>query len=479
MKTHIVIFTLIVLGIVACEDALIEKPYLITQENFYNTKTEAEAGIAAVYPNLRSAFANYYLVTTESSTDIFIARDGWGQISEFKGLEGGNRSQTEGFWSNFYRSIRNANIMISSIPNGSELSDSEKNLYIAEARFLRGFTYFHLVRCYGGVPLKTEANLSEINVPRSSVDDVYQIIIDDLIFAENNLPDVPPVPGRGSKWTAKAVLADVYFTLHDNLSARNKANEIIQSGKFDLVEVRDSMDFYNVYGKDASGNTKEEIFYIKYSQQGTWSWPRFLAGISKADEGGSLLQGGYWIPTGRLWLPFYKNWDDNELRKAWNTRIVDFGTSYGSQVVCSKFRDPEYHDGRMDYPLYGYSDVLLLFAEADCLVEGMPTIEGMEALNRVHRRAYGYDTKSESPVDFSLNEYDKEQFLELVLYERGKETYAEGKRWFDLLRSGKLQEKIKEAYDIDVQEIHLLWPIPNAEINFNDAISASDNNPGY
>jgi hypothetical protein len=458
---------------VACKKELIEKPYLITQGNFYNTKIEAEAGIAAVYPGLRSAFSALYLLTTESSTDIFRARDNWGQISLFEGLEGDNRNQTEGFWANFYNSIRNANIMIATIPKATGLTDSAKNVYIAEARFLRAFAYFHLVRCYGGVPLRIETNLDEVSIPRSSVDDVYQLIIDDLIFAENNLPGTPPVSGRGSKWTAKAVLADVYFTRKDNPSARSIANEIIQSGKFDLVEVHDSTGFDNIFGPAASGATKEEIFYIKYSQQGVWGWPRYLVPGGNAD----LKTGGYYIPTGRLWLPFYKNWDDNEIRKAWDTRLLYLGDS--TQITCSKFRDPDFPNARNSYPLYRYADILLLFAEADCLVNGAPTAEGMEALNRIHRRAYGYDTKSASPVDFSLNDYNKDQFLELVLSERGKETYAEGKRWFDLLRTGKLKEKIKEAYGIDVKEKHLLWPIPNAEINFNDSINPSDNNPGY
>ncbi|RIH64197.1 RagB/SusD family nutrient uptake outer membrane protein [Mariniphaga sediminis] len=477
MKAYIVCFILVMISLVSCKDELLEKPYIITQENFYNTKIEAEAGIAAIFPNLRSAFSNVYLLTTEASTDVFIARDSWGQISLFEGLDGGNRSATEGFWKHFYRSIRNANIMIHSLPEASGLSEDEKNRYIAEARFLRAFAYFHLVRCWGGVPLRVEDNMDAIHIPRSSAQDVYQLIIDDLLFAENNLPDSPPVAGRGSKWTAKAVLADVYFMLHDNTSARNKAEEIIQSGEFALVEVRDSMDFYNVFGKDASGKTQEEIFYIKYSQQGSWSWPRYLV-RNKAEEGGSLKDGGYWIAAGRPWMPFYTNWDENDLRKAWNTRVVDI-PARGTQVLVSKFRDLEYSNGRMDYPLYRYADILLLFAEADCLVQNGPTAEGMEALNMVRRRAYGYETQSASPVDFLLTDYDKEQFLDLVLYERGKETYAEGKRWFDLLRSGKFQEIIKESYDIDVQERHLLWPIPNAEINFNDGISASDNNPGF
>ena len=477
MRKYIILYVILILtGIIGCKKELIEKPYLISKQNFYNTKEEADAGIAAVYPGLRTAFGAIYLLTTESSTDIFKARDSWGQISLFEGLQGANRTATEGFWANFYQTIRNANIMIDAIPNATGLSDLEKTAYIAEARFLRALAYFHLVRCYGGVPIRTETNLDNLlNIPRSSVDEVYKLITDDLIFAESNLPDQPPVSGRGTKWTAKAVLADVYFTLHDNVSARTEAKEIIQSGKFDLVEVRDSLDFYNVFGKDASGATKEEIFYIKYSEQGVWGWPRYLV-TGGAAEG--LKSGGYWIPSGRIDMPFYQNWDDNELRKAWDVRNVTV-SGRGNLIIGSKFRDPESVNGRMAYPLYRYTDILLLFAEADCLAEGMPTAEGMEALNRVRRRAYGLATKSPSQLDFSLDDYNKDQFLELVLSERGKETYAEGKRWFDLKRTGKLQEKVKEAYGITVQEKALLWPIPNAEINFNDGIDGSDNNPGY
>src|SRR5690606_16754361 len=134
---------LILTSATSCKDELIEKPYLITQENFYNNKVEAEAAIAAVYPGLRSAFSAVYLLTTEASTDIFKARDNWGQISLFEGLEGGNRSPTEGFWANFYTTIRNANIMIEAIPRGASLTDAEKTLYVAEARFLRALAYFH------------------------------------------------------------------------------------------------------------------------------------------------------------------------------------------------------------------------------------------------------------------------------------------------------------------------------------------------
>ena len=98
MKKYIILYVILLLtGIIGCKKELIEKPYLISKQNFYNTKEEADAGIAAVYPGLRTAFGAIYLLTTESSTDIFKARDSWGQISLFEGLQGANRTATEGF----------------------------------------------------------------------------------------------------------------------------------------------------------------------------------------------------------------------------------------------------------------------------------------------------------------------------------------------------------------------------------------------
>lgn len=479
MKKRYILCSIMLLAAVACDDELVEKPYSIAQENFYNTPTEVEAGIAAIYPPLRSAFGAVYLLTMESSTDIFIARDNWGQISLFEGVDAGNRNATEGFWRSFYQGVRNANLIIHSVPNGTALTDEAKAKYVAEARFLRALNYFHLVRGWGGVPLRTDTNMEVVHLKRASVDEVYQLILDDLLFAEGNLPDEPPIAGRASMWTAKAVLADVYFALHENADARDKAKEIIESGKFELTPVTVADDFENVFGPAAGGQTKEEIFHLKFAPESQWGWPRYLTYGTAAEGGGYLIAGGYWIPTGREWMPFYMNWDDNDLRKQHHLYTIDI-PGRGIEIISRKFRDPTQQNGTMDYPMYRYSDMLLMYAEAEALVQGAPTTDAMEKLNMVHRRAYGYDPTAASPVDFALADYStNELFLDLVLDERGKETYSEGKRWYDLLRSGKLQEKIMEAYGIEVKERHLLYPIPAQEMNFNEALTPNDNNPGF
>ena len=68
----------------------------------------------------------------------------------------------------------------------------------------------------------------------------------------------------------------------------------------------------------------------------------------------------------------------------------------------------------------------------------------MEYLNMVHRRAYGYPSTQPSPVDFNINDYNEESFFELVLMEKAYETFFEAKRWFDLKRTNKTAQVIKQ-----------------------------------
>ena len=107
--------------------------------------------------------------------------------------------------------------------------------------------------------------------------------------------------------------------------------------------------------------------------------------------------------------------------------------------------------------------------------------DAMEKVNMVHRRAYGYDPTTPSEVDFNLSDYaTQDKFLDLILQERMYEQFNEGKRWFDLLRLGIVKEQIMKIKGIEVQDKHLLFPIPQTEFNYNEALDpATDQNPGY
>lgn len=471
-KIIVIILTLILFS---CEDALVEKPKSIAVKTFYNTPGEVESAIAAIYLPLRweDGITTVYTSTQEAFSDFFTGRGSFATLSDYQGLDGTNTTRAGRTWNILYLSIRNANLIINNVPNGINLSDNDKNEYIAEAKFLRALAYFHFVRNWGGVPLRTEENMDIIGVSRNTTAEVYQLITNDLNFAQNNLPDVATIAGKPSKWSAKTLMADVYFYQGMNAEASEKANEVIQSGKYSLVGVTTASDFDKIFGPTVVSSS-EEIFYFKSSVDNSINLPIYYNGVGTPYLGTD----GYYVihckPTNLL----YMNWNGNDLRKQYDLYL--WSTGLGDVYLIKKFSDPTNSSPRNDLPLYRYTDVLLLYAEASCLAANQPTADGVEKLNMVHRRAYGYDPMQPSPFDFKIADYNKQSFADLVIRERLYETIGEGKRWFDLKRTGKVKEYIKANTGKDVTDKHLLWPIPVSELNYNTALDMNtDQNPGY
>lgn len=458
-----------------CNDMLEEHPKAIASETFYNTAEEVAAALNGVYRPLHTQFSSYFTIL-EALPDNVYGKGSLAVINEYKGFSTANITNMDGVWTVLYLSIRNTNVVISNTPSGSKLSEEEKMKFIGEAKFLRAFNYFALVRLWAGVPIRTEENMDEIELPRSSVEDVYNLIISDLKYAEENLPDIPRLLGTPSKWTAKTLLADVYLNLKDWTNAKNKAKEVIDSGKFSLVEVKEPDDFEKIYGADIL-TTSEEIFYFKYNDQQGWPLMNFFH-----------IDGDGYKPYGANWFSFYSktdnyfymNWSDRDLRKQHLCYSWDIGLG-DNTLLFKKYIDPNgTTNSSNDWPIYRYPEVLLIFAEADNHANGGPTGEAVECLNKVHRRGYGYDPDIISPEDFNIADYTEASFDELVLQERGYEMILECKRWLDLVRTGRAVETIKRAEGIDMNTSMLLWPIPVVETNYNKAIDpVKDQNPGY
>ena len=476
--------SIILCGLNSCSQLLEEAPKAIAIETFYNTAGEVETAVNASYQQLRAAnnISGQLGAQLEAYTDYSYGRGSYLVLSDFQGLNSTNISRTDAGWTLLYLGIRNANLVIQNAPKGSSISKADIDKYVSEAKFLRAYQYFWLVRNWGGVPLRTEANLNEPNIKRSTVDEVYTLIINDLKEAESKLPDRSTQIGRATKWAAKAALAEVYFTRNQYAEARDKSNEIIKSNLFSLVPVTKTSDFDKIFGPTVS-TTSEEIFYLKMSRidgQGM-----YLAMF--AQHPGTKLHGAggfFGHHSDSQTNPIYKNWDNNDLRKGYNWINWDIGLGKNS-MLCKKFIDPLAPTGTAagcDFPIYRYSDILLMFAEAACRAGNKPTLESVEALNQVHRRAYGKPVSIASNVDFNLTDYTADSFNDLVLNERGYETQYEAKRWLDLKRLGvpKLKQVIKAATGKDIADKHLFWPIPVGELNFNTALDPKkDQNPGY
>lgn len=476
-------FIFILFLAVSCEDILKEEPKSIAMEYFYNTPGEAETAVAAIFPPIRSYNGFGFLYPAQLNTyagDYYTGRGSYAPLSDFQGLNTTNITRIQSMWIQFYLGIRNANLVISNVPNGTNMTDDQKALYIGQARFMRAFIYYHMIINWGKLVLRTEENMTEQNVPVSPANEVFELIVEDLQYAETNLPDAPKYAGLPSKWAAKTFLSDVYFSRGQYSEAANKAKEVIDSKKYSLVEITQVDDFNKIYGPTVV-TTPEEIFYLKYSRESGQGWSEvtfFHHPDDPYDYGKAGLFAHYMADS--TTCGFYQSQPRSDLRrKLW----YHWNIGWGPRTMLSrKFYDNQTLTGAgNDYPFYRFADVLLIYAEASSRVSNGPTADAMEKLNMVKRRAYGKPSTTPSDIDYNLADYPTlESFLDLLLKERGRETVDEAKRWADLKRLGRAKEIIGAATGKTVADKHFWWPIPVGEMDFNSAIDpVKDQNPGY
>ncbi|GAA0878164.1 RagB/SusD family nutrient uptake outer membrane protein [Algoriphagus jejuensis] len=469
-------FLAFVLVATSCESLLEEEPKTIVSENFYQSRSDFEAATNAIYFPLRMVRSEQIAVLS-AHTDWGYGRGSRAQYNDFEGLNPTNANAAAARWNSFYQGIRNANIVIEKAPQSDLLTAEEMNAFSAEAKFLRALTYFDLVRNWGGVPLRTDQNIKEKDVPKSSPEEVYELILADLSEAEMYLPTAPSEPGRPTLWAAKTLLADVYLQLQNYEMAKSKAQEVIDAAAFQLVKIA-SVDEIRakIFGAALISST-EEIFAFKFARQtGQGSG---LPWILNHPSTKLYNFGGAYAHYGDARNPFYKEWEDGDLRKGlW--QMVNFGLG-DSTLVNGKYAESQAVDNTgagNDIPIYRYSELLLIYAEASVRTEGL-TESNLEAFNQVRRRAYGLDPMAASEMDYVLADLSVESFLDLILQEKAYETQFEGKRWLDLKRTGRAQEFVMKNKGITIADKHYLWPIPIDELNFNDAMDQSDQNPGY
>ncbi|MVZ60680.1 RagB/SusD family nutrient uptake outer membrane protein [Sphingobacterium humi] len=466
----------------ACSKWLDEHPKAVAAETFYNTPEEAATAVLAPLNKFRPGFAMSFPGLMECFTDYQYGRGSWTSNSDYKGLDPTNITRSNGIWSSLYGAIRDCNIAIQQLPEASAMTDIQKNAYIGELRFLRAFAYFHLVRLWGDVPLRNENNMLEWDLAKTAKADVYKFIIDDLTFAMANAPDKSRLIGTPNKLSSKSLLAQVYMQLAQYPNALPLLKDVIESNQYSLVRVATFREFEKIFGPTVI-TSSEEIFYFKETGLAGWEYVMFCSHPNAKIEGKKMHgAGGYYGIYTRKDNPVFAAWDDQDLRKSYNTLKQDLGLQFETYIPA-KFYDPNAPNAggaSNSFPLIRYADILLLYAEASNEVNG-PNQDALDKLNMIHRRAYGLDPAAVAASDYKLADYNsKEKFLNLISKELTYENWNEGKRWLFLLRRNLAKKVIKEVKGIDVMDKHLLFPIPETEFSYNKALDPSkDQNPGY
>ena len=489
MKKIFIFFSLSVL-LASCTKMLEEKPEdRLFSEGFYKTSSDAVAAVNAIYTTFKdpNSYAFRYPEVYQAMEDYATGKGQYIFFGQYKALPNTAAAITDGGWSAFYTTINTANIVLKYVPPIS-MNDNLKNALLGEARFLRAFSYFELVKGWGAIPIKSEVveGPESVGGKRETVATVYAFIIEDLKFAEANLPSTQNLAGRPTRWSAKTMLADVYLINGDWTNARIKADEVIQSNAYTLVNVKQASDFDLVFSPEYP-TSSEDVFSIKFARipnLGT-QVPAFYHNSDAA-----AASRGFGTFSSRPNYPLIANWSSSDLRKTFNlyTQYLNKSgvlvTNPASEPIrFGKFKDAKAPDNTghgISYPIYRYPEALLIYAEAASMENAGPTSLAMERLNMVHRRAYGYNPTTTSAVDFNLAGQTQQSFRNLVLTERAYEFMCEhGKRWRDLIRTGTAAQVIKTAKGIDIQPAAYLFPIPQQEIDNNPDISLKDQNPGY
>ena len=461
-----------------------EQPMQEAVQGYMDNPEKAESVLYAAYFYLRyyNNFSRFYHTIAEAMTDYSYGYGSYAAASTFK-LDPTLIGRINDIWSCMYRCIRFSNTVVRDV-SAASFDATRREQIIAEARFLRAFAYLHLAQLWGAVPLITDENMDATgayNFPRTPAEKVFRQCEADLKVAAEKLPDTQDLIGRADKTIAKTVLTEVYLHLHEWEKAASTALEVINSGKYSLVEVTEPDDFYKLYSPTVV-NTKEEIFYLKYVD----GKPNGSAFAAMLHRGGEWFKGSNFFGIFSTWdNKRMAEWDDADLRKAFNiytyTDEEDNLLIYNKKFIQTDESKVDGDTAGNDLPLYRYADLLMFYAEAAARANGAPTADAMEKLNCVHRRAYGKpSTEPNEEVDYKLSDYATlDAFIDLVLKERCYEDCYECKRYNDLKRCGKLKEYVLYAKGEEIGEAAYLWPIPEDEFLYNEGISPEDQNPGY
>lgn len=481
--------------IISCDFGLLdEEPKTFLSENaVFANKDGVVAATISIYEPWRqeNLYGWWLLGCNELFSDYLYGRGSQAPLGNYK-LDATSIMRVGNIWRGCYSIINRTNVVIDQLEEKDipGVDVTLKNQLLGEARFNRALSYFHLVRLFGDVPLRTESvtDPAQFAIPRTPAAQVYEQIIEDLEFAESNLPPVYPANelGRATKWAATSLLSKVYLTQENWTEAASKAKSVMDSGLFSLVEVKVPEDFQKIFGPDITTHS-EEIFSIRHSRIPGLGFNALWV-MHRAGSGYSLGNNAHaWYGNFDSWLGEWVkelNSPDPDLRtKDWlyngphDEKFLD-GTI---KMLFKKFRDTESDVPGNDFPVIRYTEVVLIYAEAISQAGNGPTTDAYEAVNMVRRRAFGRDLHTPvAKIDLQPG-LSAAEFQDEILLERAKEFVMEGKRWYDLLRTGKAIEVISAAGPVKsaIQEKHLKWPIPSEEIDNNDALNQEDQNPGW
>ena len=481
------LFIILVLLNTACSDDFVDvKSTVENSEDYFNTQEDYEKALIGAYDLLQSTYLNVLLgeiasdntlAGGESATDVV----GIQEVDDM--IHTGSNQQLRDIWGWMFSGVNRANYILEF---KDKIDFTGKNEIIAQARFLRAYYYFELVKWFGDVPLVVDKRLlfgDQFTVERTPKAEVYTQIEEDLIFAAANLPYVQLEKGRITKGAAQALLGKAYLYQNKFTEASGVLEDLILKGPYDLVT-----DYNTIF--EASGeNNIESVFEVQYSElEGAGfgclqcSEGNVAVGFSgiRNYNGPDFTSGfSFNVPTQKIVDAFEAGDNRKDVAildiNAWAAlKGATFATGFEHTGFFNRKYIPRVRGANAqgdrnltnpnNYRAIRFADVLLMAAEAfnrGSIDDG----KAQSYLNRVRRRAFGDMLHDVSTTGSSLTND--------IYHERRVELAGEGHRFFDLVRTGKAAQEINGF----VAGKHELFPIPSIEIEL--AGNRWTQNPGY
>ena len=443
MKKHILLFLIIAATLLSCDVLEVESKSSIDASAAFQTKEDIDKGILGAYsyfPSLRY-YGRSHVIFPDLAADN-LAHPVSATASEYREIANNNilpeNGSVGGMWSNMYGGINVANNVIDKIAGIANMTDAEKNSAMGELYFIRALNHFNLMNYFGDIPIiiTPTVGVGDLDVPRDPVEQVYSQIINDLLFAADNLP-ASGNKIRASKYAAKALLARVYLYKRDYAQAGTLASEVIDNGGYTLLG-----DYEDVFAGDQSS---ESIFEIYFSQTernriAEYNFPTSLNGRREVEPSPNLLAA-------------YETGDER-----FTASIAFDGTS----AYAIKYDDLSL--GADNVIVLRLADMYLIRAEAEAN-KTAPDIPAIHSdINKIRTRSNLNPT----------SETSASQLLRIIEKERRIEFAFEGHRWFDLVRTGRAVAVLPNVNNVN----QTLFPIPSDEIQTNNDPGMSQN-PGY
>ena len=378
--------------------------------------------------------------------------------------------RTEQIWKIFYKAINNANPIIIKTAVIPE-SDAVKNQLIGEAKALRAYSYFNLARIYQftyskdingpGIPIQTELTSSEVTgLPRASMKEVYDLIVSDLEFAVANLTADRVDKYRINKNVAQMLLAEVYqeMAMADN-SLWQKAVDNAKAARtgFPLME---GSSYASGFNSAANG---EWMWALQFNASQSLSYASFFGYIDPT-------------PANTRYKCIYVNEDFVNLFSNTDARnLFPAATGQSSTTPWKKWRTAKF----IDNASFSGDQVMMRSAES-YLIEA----EGLAQMNQLEpaKDALYVLQLKRDPAAVRSTAANKDQLIDEILVERRKELYGEiGVEYFDLKRYQRPLARTgnhwSSVINVPANDNRWRWQIPQAEMDANTSLEASDQNP--